>query len=318
LREISSRPRPRRRGITLIELLVVLTVLMILASAALQRLPSGMDQARTREASRAVHLYLNSARQLAMATGRPCGVMIERLPANPQCSMTLTQVETPAPYGGDSIGAVASVTLTSLSGGTAQVQATFNSGFDNNIVHVNDQIQFNYQGPWYTITSVGSGSLAGTVDQVQNLPWNGGSPGVPYEILRRPVKSAASALQLPSPAVVDLACSGPDSLSGGTASNWGSDTSPVTILFSPSGSVDRICYANNYAFAPAPIYLLVGKVEKVGMAPGQTNLDDQTNLWVAVNPVTGLIVTTDMAAVGAANLFQSRSFARQSDAMAGR
>ena len=108
-----------RSGMTLIELLVVVSIIVLLAAATIPRLQPAMDRSRVREAARSVQLYLSAARNQAMATGRSCGVMIERLPAENGCSMTLTQVETPPPYGGDSTSSVATATLLSTSGGFA-------------------------------------------------------------------------------------------------------------------------------------------------------------------------------------------------------
>ena len=85
---------------TLVELLVVLCIVLMLAAATIPRLRPDMDKARVREAARSIQLYLSSARVQAMATGVPCGVMIEPLVGVENgCSMQLTQVETPAPYG---------------------------------------------------------------------------------------------------------------------------------------------------------------------------------------------------------------------------
>ena len=103
--------RSARRGVTLIELLVVVTIMMIIAAATVPRLRPAMDNQRMREASRSLHLYLSSARNLAMSEGRPCGIKIERLvtrdaagnvvPIEYRCATTISQVQTPPPYGGD-------------------------------------------------------------------------------------------------------------------------------------------------------------------------------------------------------------------------
>ena len=96
-------------GMTLVELLVVLVIILLVAAATIPRLQPEMDRSRIREAARSIQLYLSSARNQAIATGRPCGVMIERLPAQNGCSMSLTQVESPVPYGGDTITSLATV-----------------------------------------------------------------------------------------------------------------------------------------------------------------------------------------------------------------
>ncbi len=95
------------RGMTLVELLVVLAIIMMVAAATIPRLKPEMDRARVREAARSIQLYLSSARDQAMATGRSVGVQIERLPAENGCSMSLTQLETPPLYAGDFTNSVA-------------------------------------------------------------------------------------------------------------------------------------------------------------------------------------------------------------------
>jgi type II secretory pathway pseudopilin PulG len=380
----SSSPR---RGITLVELLVVLVILMIMASATIPRLRPMSDRARTREAARSVQLYVNSARNLAMTTGRTCGVMIERLPTVHDsdncelCSMTLTQVETPPPYAGDSLASVGTVTLKpppdNFNYYVTFAYSTSVDGSLSGIVHQYDLIQFNFQGPWYTITSnpaTGNGSLSAQVarSQVQNVPWtaNASSP-LPYKIMRQPVKSAAAALQLPAPAVIDLTCSGPDPLPGvtcapgnmtgytssaGVAPYWapnpssGAWAAPITIMFAPNGSVVQ-CYENvtlgpgnnpvAASTATQPFYLLIGKIDQVAYTglqpdPPTKNCADQTNLWVAINPATGLVVTAEMDSLSDPSLtameqqlisgqsqdeqqvIAGRHFARQSDAMGGK
>jgi hypothetical protein len=358
---------------------VVLTVLMILASASILRLRPGMDQSRTREAARSVHLVLDSARNLAMTTGRPCGVMIERLPTVVDgdncmlCSTTLTQVETPPPYAGDSLASVGTVTLSGTDSVNYYVQFAYSASADSSlasIVHQGDLIQFNFQGPWYTITSnpaTGNGSLTAQVarSQVQNVPWTQtASSPVSYQIMRQPVKTAAAALQLPAPAVIDLTCSGPDPLPGQTctpgntnpgnpAPYWapnpgnGAWAAPITIIFSPNGSVIQ-SYANvdvngqiSWAASTAtqPFFLLIGKIDQVAyglLTPTTKNCADQSNLWVAINPATGLVVTAEADSVSDPGLtateqrlmsgqsldeqqvIAGRHFARQSDAMAGK
>ncbi len=126
---------------------------------------------------------------------------------------------------------------------------------------------------------------------------------------------------------------------------------PVTIMFAPTGSVDKI-YTSvtsssglimyNQAQVTSPIYLLVGRRDEV-VDPVDTagtnasnNFNDFTSLWVAINANTGLVIVTDMAATGmgapptaaqyfptasqpsGSVLWQSRNFARQSDAMGGK
>ena len=67
--------------------------------------------------------------------------------------MTLQQCEVPPPYAGDTTNAAATV---QGSGGGVYCTATNNASFNTNLVHVGDTIQFNYEGPWYSITGTGN------------------------------------------------------------------------------------------------------------------------------------------------------------------
>ena len=65
-------------------------------------------------------------------------------------------------------------------------------------------------------------------------------------------------------------------------------------MFAPDGRVDRVYVANNATRPVTPICLLVGMRENVNDPTGIANLQDISNLWVAINPMNGMIVTTDM------------------------
>jgi len=294
---------------TLVELLVVVVIILTLAAATIPRLQPAMDRSRIREAARSVQLYLSSARNQALATGRSCGVIFEPLPGEGGCSMTLSQVESPAPYGG-------AATLTQGTGGGLTVK--FDPNTNANIVKPGDQIQFGGQGVSFSLSGGTAAGWSANL-QGQTTPWGGSSSAIPIKIFRQPVKSVASALQLPAPAVVDLTLSGFDTVQpNGTAAFWGSG--PVTIMFAPDGTIDRV-YVGGTATRPiTPVCLLIGKRENVNDPdPKKLNLQDYNSLWVAINPWTGLIVTTDLSAVGDKTMIdQSRVYARQSDAMGGK
>ena len=315
---------------TLVELLVVLLILLLIAAATIPRLSPNIDRARVREAARSIQLYLSSARNQAIATGRSCGVMIERLPAEPGCSMSLTQVETPVPYSGDYSNSNGTVAQSSApSGGYAYCNIALSSP-TSVALHVGDQIRIGYQGYWITlITSssggaipVGTTQLTGMVDisSGANPAWTVQPISGPYSIIRVPTKSAAASLQLPSPAAIDLTLSG-DPVLASDPQVWGVyDKNPVMITFAPNGSVDKIYVTttSGYSFsrATAPICLLVGRRDQVGAGATTTNLNDFNSLWVAVNPATGLTIVTDLASNS--DPWASRAFARQSDAMGGK
>ena len=122
-----------------------------------RRMQVAKDSRRSREAARAVSVYLGSARSTALANRRPCGVMLASAGTAggmQNCVMVLEQAEVPAPYAGDTTAATATVQVAAA----LTYAANMSSGASTrNIVHTGDQIQFNYEGPWYTINSV-SGS----------------------------------------------------------------------------------------------------------------------------------------------------------------
>lgn len=164
---------------------------------------------------------------------------------------------------------------------------------------------------------------------------------VAFQVTRQPVTSAIAPLILPKSVVIDLWYSG-------TPSAWfagpltGALSTPYpTIMFSSSGSVTEIA-ADTLPLgrmpAAEPIYLLVGRRDRVNPDPtqgnpmthlipataedGGTNADDLANLWVAINPQTGYVVCAEMAADDPATpdppIVDIRRFAREFQALGGR
>ena len=333
----TDRPTdPARGGVTLLELLIVITVLMMLVGVALPAMRPALEGRQVREAARSLNIYLSSARSVAMVTGRPCGVMIQRLEAEPLCSMELAQAQVPPPYAGDTVDARAVVTRGGINGGIATVTAQLSS-YNATLVNRGDLIQFNHQGPMYTVTG-GGGSLTLQIDVSQGLqlPWpTSGTPSdpMPYKIFRSPMKSYATPMQLPGNAAIDLQFSGTDTLPNFPQQNP-QDLSPIYIMFAPNGSVDRVYCWNQQqgAYGPVevtePIYLLVGRRDRVpAPAPAEgllPNYQDTRNFWISLNPQTGLVTTVEVAAWPnnssgiPANPQESRSLAREAQSIGGR
>ena len=103
-------------------------------------------------------------------------------------------------------------------------------------------------------------------------------------------------------------------------------------MFSADGKIDWVSNSMNPGGQPdfTPIYFLVGMRKKVNPPnPSDTNLNDFNSLWVSIDAATGLILTSDPAAVGttASALLtpqmgggpapDSRAFARQALANGG-
>lgn len=364
--EKTAPPAPRlrgektpRRGLTLVELLVVVTIMMILVGFALPRLRPASDQRRIREAARMVNVFMNRARARAIETGRPCGVLFQPIdnPVNDStaASVTLYQVEVPQPYMGGSTDSRVSVYVPTLRLSSCTDYST--DPIDDFLLHIQqgDLIQLNHQGPWYEIASVSSGTLFLKSDppKTSRIPPYPGP--VPFSILRRPSATIAAPLHLPEGTVVDLSASGLNDLNLNPmtqkttapticaffGSSSGSGQDPVTILFSPNGSVER-CYYQGASEAPSgPMYLLIGRESQVaiGTPTSEDVPDDEKpnwqlpdSLWIALLPQSGLVSVAESAVptnwyeaqtkpkkpdleVG---IDEARSFAKQSQSMGGR
>ncbi len=242
---LSSLPSPR--AFTLIEMLVVVTIMMILVAAAATRMRPATESRRIREAARALNVYISTARNRAMETGRPCGVVLHHFGAT-TAVMNLDQCEVPPSFSGGQTTSVATVTYPGT-GNVITLNFYTDSGLltpdpPTGLVRPGDLIQLNCQGPMYTVSTanpvdsngyVTGATIAAWFDNTQGqiVPWNSAAPTtVTYQIFRSPTmnKSAATPLQLPASTVIDNGASGVD----GGAFFGATD---VAILFSPNGSV---------------------------------------------------------------------------------
>jgi prepilin-type N-terminal cleavage/methylation domain-containing protein len=338
---------PSRSAFTLIEMLIVVSIMMILVAAGATAMRPANDSRRVREAARAINVYLSSARNHAMETGRPCGVMLRRFQGTPSAVMNLDQCEVPAPYCGDTETATMSVqrSASTITHGSylCDYTATFGADFTVSLVHVGDLIQFNQQGPFYTIAGPSTANDGKTGDAITSpntldlaedtsigrlFPWTT-STTVTYRILRAPTKGAAAPLQLPASSVIDLDASGIDNT--GVIFGDGVWTNTVMILFDPTGAVNCV-YARGTRYSVTnSIFLLVGKRERTlnttyaatNDEQTMTNYQDLNNLWVVLNPQTGLINTEPVASSSAAGtalaaIDASRALARQGQGMGGK
>ena len=157
---------------------------------------------------------------------------------------------------------------------------------------------------------------------------------VPFKIIRQPVPSAAAPLVLPRGMVIDLNDSGytnqsPGSVPALTPSNAedkvdvfaaldttvnvlnsGIEPSPVMIMFSPGGGIQRVYHsayggtdtAGRYASpTTSSIFLMIGKWDRSGEASmlpedGLHNWQHAENLWLALNPKTGQVTVAEVYA----------------------
>jgi len=278
-----------------------------------------MEGRRIREAARGVNVVFGAARNRAMETGRPCGVIIMRFEGREACSMLIDQVEVPPPFAGDVLDATARLQIASADDrwpdGALRVTAQL-EGSRAGMVAPGDTIQFNGQGPMYEVRGGNASAPQLAVDDVHQsltLPWpvgGGQSRPVSYKVFRQPTspdqrpftKSSAKAYELPSGAVIDLQFSGTDSDRNLDQPLFHTENDsllrPIVIMFSPNGSVDRLVVSGTVTPAVEPIYLLVGRNEKVAAETlEQSNLTDMNNLWITLNPQTGLVNSSSMGKV---------------------
>ncbi|MFH1921219.1 MAG: prepilin-type N-terminal cleavage/methylation domain-containing protein [Planctomycetota bacterium] len=338
-----------RRGVTLLELLVVIGIMLVLlavAIPAMQFLPEGR---RVREASRSVTVFFGAARNKAITTGRPVGVLLERLDRQPQACAVLREAEVPFAYGGDVEGAMV---FPGMMGGYVRLRVKPNE-LSPGLIRRGDLIQLNYQGPFYTIVddttdNNPAGDPSPPADPGQdfplrdvfidfdppgftvnangwinnrwltlavdpkggyNVPWGSGSSAVPFKIYRLPVASSGRVLQLSRGAVIDLGASGTDRMPGTFDPENATDLRPVVVMFSPNGGVDQVYFFDSATGsygrdrAASPIHFMVGKWERMALQPGGPaqaedglwNWQDATNLWVTLNPQTGLVTVAEVS-----------------------
>ncbi len=97
-----------RSGVTILELLIVLLILLMVTAAAIPIMAPALENRRMREAARLASSFISGARSKAIQSGREVGVVLQRFEGKPY-AMTMSYVEVPPPYGGDTIGAPARV-----------------------------------------------------------------------------------------------------------------------------------------------------------------------------------------------------------------
>jgi prepilin-type N-terminal cleavage/methylation domain-containing protein len=284
---------PRRAGVTLLELLIVMTIMLMVTAAAIPVMMPAMQNRRMREASRLTSSFISGARARAIETGRPAGVMLERFNGLPM-AMQLSYVEVPPPYSGDTLsskvvlnpsGRIVFMGIPPLGGPTDELW--------RGMIRYGDLVRLDYKGRLYRLAS-GNAAIDPKAGEVITTPpptgWylldaTGAPPtlprafttvGVPFQIIRQPVRSSATPLQLPEGTVVDLISSGSTTTGTNGSFNvnsglWNASNTPLppsvpynpVIMFSPNGSVSSVTSGN--AGSPSrpnsAIHLLIGRRE---------------------------------------------------------
>lgn len=268
----AANPSRDRTGMTLVELLVVISILMLLVMVAMPAFSPTKESRQLREAARSVDLFLGASRNQALATGRPCGVLLERLAARPEACTTLYPVEEPPPYAGESVTSKVFVTHYKVASTVFTARITANVGtILPGMVRLSDRIQFNQQGPLYTITA-GSTQSDGSIippfeaqlgrTEGELYPWYNAlllasaqrPTEASFRIYRQPMRTSGDPLELPAGTAIDLFLSRIEGQAGETGyfrltttyrrtSAGPADDAPVIIMFSPNGGVDMVYHA---------------------------------------------------------------------------
>lgn len=283
----------RRGGLTLVELLVVISILMLLVMVAMPALSPTKDSRQLREAARAVDLFFGASRNQALATGRACGVLLERLPARLEACVTIYPVEEPAPYAGEYLDS--KVLVMHRTDGTApdgrtpatyvRVQGIRSGTIMPRMVRQFDRIQFNQQGPLYVINSgtrQSDGSLTDPFDvylerpDSGRCPWTTRATEATFRIFRQPMRTSGDPLELPAGTAIDLFLSRVESDyyfrlddAQRRSSAGAADNTPVIIMFSPHGGVDVVYHARTRDSSRQPIVRWDAPVTTIGLLVGQ-------------------------------------------------
>jgi prepilin-type N-terminal cleavage/methylation domain-containing protein len=361
--KVSKSPR---LGFTLIEMLVVIGIMLLMVGAAATLMQPASESRRAREAGRSLNVYCSNARNRALTNGRPCGVTFHCFSTTgPAFAMTVDQCETPPFYAGDTDASAAQIQQINAADPTTFSVRFTDAGPTTDMVKPGDTIQFNEQGYSYRITSTAAKTITVVLPSTPGAitPWPVGptnwSIAMPYRIIRGPMKGIATPLQLPARVVVDLQWSGwggvwlgtpyasgtyamgdtvkysdgivyvskhdTNTASPPTTADW-EPLTDFTILFSPTGSADKI-YCNGYGRQiNDKIYLLLGRRDRVSNAftagnSNETTLanvqDAENALWLTVNPQSG-VIATEKVAVSPGTVAASRTIAEQGQGMGGR
>jgi len=318
---------------TLVELLIVITVMVILLGAALPVMKVAMEGGKAREASRQLNTSFALAKARAIETGRLAGLWIEPETFSGSGAPYATRVfiaETPLPYSGDIVGARLKITKEADGDYRATEDAAGSSDLLRTIAKVNDYITFDYKGPLYRITEVGSNSDYVEFEKRDSLdPDPLFDKKLPYQVFRQPRKSATRPMELPGGTVIDLQNSGLG-LTG--IDNTFNTTAPIVIVFEPSGQVGRILDMSDTPTETVPtdtIHFLIGRIDQVGI-DGEDfssptygkNLEDANSIWVSIGHLTGQITTAENAWSKEGSFDESikkaREFAHAAESIGGR
>ena len=296
-----------RFGMTLIELMVVTTIILMLVAISVPVVRPMLASRKQSDAAATLEVFLNQSKIRALETGRPCGVRFERytdnnvldgntqvFPNNDVC-IVMRQVEVPPPYAGNSMNSMVLVNRSSPFSADLIFTDTTEYAFWNQMVSTGDKIQFDNQGPYYSITSATmnssgegvriSGGYGANASPIRDIS----QQAVSFKVLRAPQPTLTAPVGFPTGIVVDLQYSGmKDGDPAGPVSDPTSllkpvgdfgtmdglqegqgftamDKTPVVIMFSPAGDVMSYQKGDDGPLPPnESIHFLIGRWERSG------------------------------------------------------
>lgn len=310
----------RRAGMTLVELLVVVAILGLLSVIVLPAISGNEENRLSRAAAEQVAGLINQARNDAMGSGRPAGVTIRPTAAGAAAAIDVFRCRVPPPYRGDvspaNVQFNLATTMVTNSGTTNCIASIVTAG-----VKADDLVQFDDRGPVYAIganpTAAGFTIALRAADAGQsavNTPWPAENTPLTFSIDRQP-RVVGSPVSLGQSRCIDLAWSGFTGSSGFEA--FGAVTA-VAITFDVRGQVLQVVLNGLRKTVTGPIFLLVGRIDRVGgVSTGWVASDDSTganwqyptSYWIAIDPASGQVRTAECVP-GSANPEDSRSWAK--------
>ncbi len=309
--ETGPKRAQHRFGLTLVELLMVIAIMTILFAVAIPMVRPAFKDRKLREASRQINAFFAGAKARAAELDRPVGVWLERLDGTELGSrqaVRLYMAEVAPSFTGGTLGSTVSVVAT----GPTTGQLSFNSLLDDRLLRTmvapGEQftIKFDHRGyDYYCLRPLAPANAPFEIVLPLGMPPGLAPPnGQAFEILRGPVRSSVSPLTLPGEVAIDLSVSGVgtsgNELDTGAGPAWTS--TPVIVMFAPTGRIDFV-FVSNFSFRPfGPLHLLIGRRTKT-VNPLTTdvsdveksNLADPANLWVTIGHRTGTVTTSDNA-----------------------
>lgn len=337
-----------RRGMTLPELLIVVAIIGLLAVTVLPALGTTSAARRTREAARVVSGYCARAQGAAIGQADWTGLMIAPRGAVAFASeVRLARV--PPPYTGAVFNAKLAIqTGTTTTGSTnyaipasaCPIASGTNATLLNELsdvatanINIGDLIQFDGVGPAYEVATISSGTVEFRIRQTgsngagfstMNQSWPAVTPAThAFEIFRQPVPRGQS-FEIPNNRVIDLGWSGFGPSNDPAAANYSflqpAAGQTVAILFDATGRMRLIMRGNTRVAPQHPVYLLVGRPDRVGNAYASPLSSDDDSLgtnwqypdswWIAIDPLTGAVRSAECRA-NATSVTESQKFIRE-------